>query len=173
MSNDTPNPSWATIEDFPLYEVSSHGEVRNRETGKLRSLSPDRWGYLKLSLSRDGKLFTRKVHRLVLESFVGPCPAGLEGCHGDGDKRNNSIENLRWDTHQANMDDLIKTGALTVARRRRTKTHCPQGHELGGANRRKSSMACLACNRARGFAQSRHIPFTKALADEYYLRLST
>lgn len=171
MTNDT--PYWAVIDEFPLYEVSSQGQVRNRTTGKLRSLSSDRWGYLKLSLSRDGKLFTRRVHRLVLEAFVGRSPQGFEGCHSDGDKQNNSIENLRWDTHQANMDDLTKTGVLVIARNKRTKSHCPQGHRLGGANRRKYSLACLACNRARGFASSRHIPFTKALADEYYDRLSS
>lgn len=45
------------------------------------------------------------------------------GCHGDGNKRNNQLWNLRWDTHQANMDDAKKhrtskpeRGAKTTAR---------------------------------------------------------
>jgi hypothetical protein len=54
----------------------------------------------------------RYVHRLVLEAFVGPCPAGMECCHNDGDFRNNRVENLRWDTRAGNVRDAIKHGTL-------------------------------------------------------------
>ena len=45
------------------------------------------------------------VHRLVLEAFVGPCPEGMECCHGDGNGCNNRLENLRWDTPRNNHRD--------------------------------------------------------------------
>src|SRR4051794_31712386 len=45
------------------------------------------------------------VHRLVLEVFVGPCPAGMECCHADGNSLNNALDNLRWDTPEANEAD--------------------------------------------------------------------
>lgn len=49
--------------------------------------------------------------RLVLEAFVGPCPEGMEACHfPDRDPANNQLENLRWDTHQANMVDKATHG---------------------------------------------------------------
>lgn len=48
---------------------------------------------------------TVSVGRLVLEAFVGPCPLGLECCHYDGNKLNNRLDNLRWDTHSNNMRD--------------------------------------------------------------------
>lgn len=52
----------------------------------------------------------RYIHRLVLEAFVGPCPAGMECLHQDGDKSNNRIGNLRWGTSQENADDVLRQG---------------------------------------------------------------
>ncbi len=63
-------------------------------------------GYLKINIG--GK--THYVHRLVLEVFVGPCPAGMEACHNDGDERNCHLENLRWDTSKANKADTLRHG---------------------------------------------------------------
>lgn len=62
--------------------------------------------------------YQRRVHRLVLEAFAGPAPAGMEGCHDDGDPTNNSITNLRWDTHAANVRDTVEAG-----RHARGETH--------------------------------------------------
>ncbi len=45
------------------------------------------------------------VHRLVLLTYVGPCPEGMEACHNDGDKSNNHVSNLRWDTRKNNHKD--------------------------------------------------------------------
>jgi hypothetical protein len=53
---------------------------------------------------------SRYVHRLVLETFVGPCPEGMEACHYDGDRSNNALSNLRWDTRAANAADRIRHG---------------------------------------------------------------
>lgn len=50
------------------------------------------------------------VHRLVLMAFVGPCPEGMEGCHADGNRANNSLVNLRWDTREANEKDKVQHG---------------------------------------------------------------
>jgi len=47
---------------------------------------------------------------LVLATFVGPCPEGHVAYHGDGDRSNNDLANLRWDTPQANADDTLRHG---------------------------------------------------------------
>ncbi len=46
-----------------------------------------------------------KVARLVLLAFVGPCPNGKECCHADDVQTNNRLDNLRWDTREANRVD--------------------------------------------------------------------
>ena len=50
------------------------------------------------------------VHRLVLVTFLGPCSEGMESCHNDGNRVDNHLVNLRWDTPAANRKDQSKHG---------------------------------------------------------------
>lgn len=58
-------------------------------------------GYVTVSIAAK----VRYLHQLVLEAFVGPCPPGMEACHGNGNPQDNRITNLRWDTPKANQND--------------------------------------------------------------------
>lgn len=49
---------------------------------------------------------------MVLETFVGPCPAEHEAAHNDGSRTNNALSNLRWDTRPGNMADKIDHGTV-------------------------------------------------------------
>ncbi len=113
--------SFRQVEGFPGYRVSVLGEVqsrwnrrgwRGRMTGTWLPLKPipDQWGHLSVNLHRGGEKKRRYIHQLVLEAFVGPRPHGLICCHNDGDPTNNRLENLRWDTHQSNVDDMLRHG---------------------------------------------------------------
>ncbi len=64
------------------------------------------------------------VHVLVLTAFRGHCPAGMEGCHNDGDPKNNRLSNLRWDTHSANQKDGFRHGTM--------KCNWPGAYTRGG-----------------------------------------
>lgn len=104
-----------------LYEVSSIGRIRSiskkgSKGGILASRVEDN-GYVKVCLYREGRRKSFWVHRLVLEAFVGPCPEGQEGCHGDGNRSHNSLENLRWDTKPANYQDTVKHGTAATGER--------------------------------------------------------
>lgn len=109
------------IPGFPGYEVGSDGTVRSyRQRGRnalsvtARIRRPEIInGYWSVPLRNDGRQFQKRVHRLVLEAFVGPCPAGMEGCHNDGNPHNNHISNLRWDTKKSNMADQVQHGTRT------------------------------------------------------------
>ena len=57
---------------------------------------------------------TFRVHRLVLEAFVGPCPAGLECRHLDTDPLNNRLENLVWGTREENHADRLVMGRTAL-----------------------------------------------------------
>jgi len=67
-------------------------------------------GYCSVSVMEGGIPRTRYVHRLVLSAFAGECPTDMECCHGDGNRQNNHLTNLRWDTSRANHQDRVKHG---------------------------------------------------------------
>src|SRR4051812_25448733 len=104
--------------DFP-YEVSDLGRVRRLSVASehVRKIHPKRDyspklmksvinnGYHYVTLCGPGKDYVRLgVHCLVLETFVGPRPRGAYGCHNDGNKSNNALSNLRWDTPKSNQE---------------------------------------------------------------------
>lgn len=89
------------------YEVSSHGDVRSVRTGQLLKPWPSsRLGYLTVGLWAEGKQTKQYIHRLVLLTFVGPCPDGMESCHGKKGKDVNRVDNLRWGTRLSNSHDI-------------------------------------------------------------------
>ena len=115
---------WKEVVEYEgLYEVSNSGDIRSVERmvnhpkggmalkkGKLLSACPNKDGYLRVPLWRDCKSKYKYVSRLVLEAFVGPRPANMESCHGDNDRANNFLSNLRWDTHVSNIADKNRHG---------------------------------------------------------------
>ena len=93
--------SWRPIVCWP-YEVSDCGRVRRVKARQGTSLHrplkpvPGTQGYLRVTLVDRDRSSTVYVHRLVLQAFVGPAPAGHEGDHKDHCRTNNRLENLRW-----------------------------------------------------------------------------
>jgi hypothetical protein len=77
-------------------------------------------GRLSVQLQKDKRGHQFMVSRLVLTTFVGPCPDGMEGCHNDGNPKNNSLGNLRWDTRKANHSDKRRHGTLPLG----SRLHC-------------------------------------------------
>ncbi len=95
------------------YEISESGEVRSlkfRGVGGVHLMKTTRnySGYHVISLGIDRK--QHRLHNLVLETFVGPRPEGMHGCHNDDDKDNNQLSNLRWDTPKENCKDRTDNG---------------------------------------------------------------
>jgi hypothetical protein len=108
--------NWKAIAGFEgLYDISDLGHIRSyrKVMGSriticvtpqcLLKIQRDKDGYASIVLNGKERKVPKKVHRLVLEAFVGPCPAGQEACHIDGVKQNNHLSNLRWDTHRRNQ----------------------------------------------------------------------
>lgn len=60
--------------------------------------------------TEDGTKTTKRVHKLVAESFI-PNPHGkAEVAHWDGNTFNNCAQNLRWATRRENNDDKYRHG---------------------------------------------------------------
>jgi hypothetical protein len=79
-------------------------------------------GYLRVSLADGTRTIGCRIHRLVLAAFVGPCPAGHEGSHINGQPADNRLENLRWETRAANMAQLRAHGTLAAGDRHSSRT---------------------------------------------------
>jgi hypothetical protein len=58
-------------------------------------------------LRRDNQYVRRDVHRLILETFVGPRPPGKQCRHLNGDSLDNRLENLAWGTFHENFADRL------------------------------------------------------------------
>jgi hypothetical protein len=100
MSNDRPE-TWKPLPKWEArFEVSDKGRVRVR--GGARVALWDDGKYLRVKIGRT----PRHVHRLVLETFAGACPPGMESLHGPAGRLVNWWpENLRWGTHAENEAD--------------------------------------------------------------------
>jgi hypothetical protein len=118
-----------------------------------RLLSPakaDDLGHLSVHLGVNREKFTAMVHTLVLLSFVGPCPEGLEACHGNGIASDNSWGNLRWDTHFENNQDRKRHGTYALG----------EAHPMAKLNAdavremRRSGLGCAEASRKFGIGMS-------------------
>lgn len=86
------------------YAVSNRGRVYSyKGKGKYLKPYPDTSGHLAIRLFP--QCIYRQVHSLVLEAFVGPCPADEERRHLNDDPSNNSLDNLDYGTHGQNILD--------------------------------------------------------------------
>ena len=134
-----PHKEWRPVVGYEgLYEVSDQGRVRSLERTtvrvtrrgqrivqpiRARVMKPgpisSRCRHLQLALWKQGNREVVRVHRLVLEAFVGPCPPGMEACHYNDIGDDNRLSNLRWDTHAANRADAKRNGSHTWRRKAR------------------------------------------------------
>ncbi len=156
-----------------LYEASDLGRVRSLDRdvidkgrsrvrhfkGRiLKQQLRKNTGYLMVALSKDGIVEDWYVHRLILTTFRGEPEDGHEGCHENDIRTDNRLENLRWDTHLANVGDAIQRGrASNIGDFNGTKTHCLRGHPFDEANTvvRPNGRSCRECRRINERARYR------------------
>jgi hypothetical protein len=133
MSNDnkamTDGEIWKPVLGYEgAYSVSNMGRVRSEQRRVKRSDGRPRTipccilkyrvgdvGYPIVSLHKNGKGQTIRVHRVVLEAFVGPCPDGMECLHANNDKLDARLVNVRWGTHAENTGQMRDDGRAQAA----------------------------------------------------------
>lgn len=167
--------TWLPIPGYVgTYEASDLGQIRSvprgRWKGRIRKQTDHPSGYTSVCLSLEGKHKTHFVYRLVALTFLGPRPEGQHTCHNDGDGRNSSVSNLRYDTPRENNLDTLRHGHHTAA----SKTHCLRGHRLEAPNLRPAAPArnCLACARARLYVNKHPECDLQVEADKQYSRIA-
>ena len=99
---------WRVIEEFPNYEVSDEGQIRNKKGHILRP-AINQYGYLIYPFSKEGKKHTCMIHRIVATTFI-PNPNNLPQVnHKDENKVNNCVDNLEWCDCKYNANYGTKT----------------------------------------------------------------
>ena len=73
-------------------------------------LGPDRYGYLVVTLRRDGAMKLCKTHRLVAQAFIPNPENKPQVNHIDGNKLNNNFDNLEWCTALENIKHAVDKG---------------------------------------------------------------
>ena len=128
--------NWKAIAGFPGYYVSDMGRVRSwkkhrgRAGPRLLNFGKLKRGHLTANLYRHGRGLCMTVHRLVLNAFVGPRPAGLQCRHLNGNPADNKLKNLRWGTSRENAADRTKHG----------RHYKPRGSEVGTSKLKTSDV---------------------------------
>lgn len=109
---------WKDIAGFKgIYQVSNLGRVKSLDRkclasngikyfkkGCLLKPSSDRRGYLVCNLSKDNKMHTQKIHRLVANAFLDNVNNLPVVNHKDENKMNNNVSNLEWCTRKYNSN---------------------------------------------------------------------
>lgn len=116
------NEVWKAYPEFSFVEASNLGRVMTLDRvvtcgngmrvvkGHVLKQWRNMYGYLYVSFGVDGKLITRKVHRLVAQTFLPNPNNWPEVNHKDCDRTKNNVENLEWCTHGYNMQYREKYG---------------------------------------------------------------
>ena len=97
------------IKEIPFlkgYFCSSNGEVFLGQKKMSTRSGGYKNRYTRVQIKRKDYF----VHRLVLQTFVGPNPVGFQACHNNGNSKDNRLSNLRWDSPKNNSQDKIKHG---------------------------------------------------------------
>ena len=113
--------NWVKVRRNNNYSINENGEVRNDITNKIKKPFINRKsGYLTIDLWENNKSTKVTIHRLVAETFI-PNPDN-KPCvdHINGNRLDNSIENLRWATYSEN-NSRFGTGGVRSEKIKVTK----------------------------------------------------
>jgi len=115
---------WKVIYE-DCYEINRNGQVRSMDRTTTRKNGTtwfrpstllktriDKYGYEIVTLWIHGECFTKKVHRLVAEAFIENPEGKKEVNHKDGNKINNHVNNLEWNTSSENKLHAFKNNLL-------------------------------------------------------------
>ena len=104
---------WKDIKDWEgIYQISNQGRLKSFKavsSGRILSNINQKGGYFSVVLRDNVKRQYARIHRLVAQAFIMNPEHKLEINHKDGNKQNNSANNLEWATRAENWRHAIAT----------------------------------------------------------------
>ena len=100
---------WKSIPNFPDYSASNMGRIKRTKAGYRtyigKIIAPYKChnGYHRVSLYRNRKEYRKRIHSIIMETFIGIKPKGLQVNHKNRIKIDNRLDNLEYVTFQQNM----------------------------------------------------------------------
>ena len=104
-------------------KIRANGRKDNRKGRKLKPAT-DKDGYLRITLTNNGKRKSYCVHRLVARAYLKDYNEKLQVNHKNGIKTDNRVENLEMVTLQENIQHSIETGLKPKLKRDKLGRFC-------------------------------------------------
>lgn len=106
---------WKPIKDFEGYFINVDGQIKSKRSFKgtkeiILKPSKNQQGYITYNLMKNGKVYRKPLHRLLMETFIPntnnlPCIN-----HINGNILNNSLDNLEWCSYSHNNKEAYRLG---------------------------------------------------------------
>ena len=145
--------NFVRITNYPDYVIHPCGTILRIFKDKTRELKhcKSNKGYMRVSLSNNGEKKWLQVHRLLALDFI-PNPENKPYVdHIRGKHMGNSLENLRWVTHQENMLGFRSNPAAPITKGyiRKSRNSWEWQYHMSGKRKSKNMKSLEALEKYR------------------------
>ena len=96
------------LKGFENYYIDKEGNIYTKDKKLMTGKFVDNTGYYQIVLRKNGKRSYQRLHRLIAIQFIDNPNNLPQVNHKDGNKLNNSLDNLEWCTQSHNIKEAVR-----------------------------------------------------------------